>query len=195
MEYIVYLAIVTGLLILCACALHGVRREEFVHKPVSESDDKNEKKDNQVRLRELNSVPTPWGWPGSDLNGHQTFMNGSAHIGQPDIHRWVDGLVSEKQTKENAEYQRKREACLRALLEDRFHNSNRMSEIESPKTRPPRLRNPSARHDQMDNFPNGRLRKIEGKLEQVNGDAVVQPVRFTPGRNQSITNLRRPWGW
>ena len=75
-------------------------------------------------IKETISVPTPWGWPGYDerstakslASANEDQVNGVSDS----LHRMIDHLLSEKQTVENQEYLLKKDASLRALLEDRY---------------------------------------------------------------------------
>ena len=74
--------------------------------------------------RETHTVPTPWGWPGYDeRTTARNFALANAeqvHGVSDSLHRLIDHLLSEKQTVENQEYLLKKDASLRALLEDRY---------------------------------------------------------------------------
>jgi hypothetical protein len=70
------------------------------------------------------NVLTPWGWPGhnervSDSNP-ATRNAQEVHGVSESLHRLVGHLLSEKQTVEDREYLLKKDASLRALLEDRY---------------------------------------------------------------------------
>jgi hypothetical protein len=74
--------------------------------------------------RETHTVPTPWGWPGYDSRttakslalANEEQVNGVSDS----MHRFIVHLLSEKQTVENQDYLLKKDASLRALLEDRY---------------------------------------------------------------------------
>ena len=70
------------------------------------------------------AVPIPWGWPGYDEHAkNKGAANGNpeqAHGVSESLHRFVDHLLSEKQTVENREYVLKKDASLRAMVEDRY---------------------------------------------------------------------------
>jgi hypothetical protein len=115
--------------------------------------------------------------------------------GSDSLHRWVDHLVAKKTTVDDDEYRHRRESCMRALLEDRFVSLSHMAEIEYRKVKPPLLRDPSLPHDQMDNFPSGKLNGIESGL---NGQPPVKTVDSHGAGKISYKNVREvrtPWGW
>ncbi len=153
----------------------------------------------KILKRELSNVPTPWGWPGcSDLHPSKTrsaIADSEVHGVSQTLHRWVDRLVSERRTVEDNEYVLRKNASIRALLEDRYGRASTMPEIKYRKVKPLLLRDPSAPHDQMDNFPSGRVDKIEAKLHSQS-----QPSAALGGRNRRISfeprrELKSPWGW
>ena len=149
-----------------------------------------------VLERELKHVPTPWGWPGSDLHG----------AGKPDladdveiahsgaVRRWLDHLVAEKRTVHDENFRQRREASLKALLEDRYGRRIKPSEMAYRKVKPPRLRDPSLPHDQMDNFPSGKTDQIVSGLEEQ--PRQPEPRREMPLRKTgSLKEVKTPWGW
>jgi hypothetical protein len=140
-------------------------------------------------------VPTPWGWPGSDLRqgGLRDSHYGNGSSGSRPS--WINQLVSEKRTVDDSAYQLRKQASLRALLEDRFGRPPRPGEMEYRKVKPPLLRDPGRPHDQEDNFPGGRTDQIVAKLAK-------QPARPAPALHGQATrrvgglkDVRTPWGW
>jgi len=88
---------------------------------------------------------------------------------------------------------------IRALLEDRYGRVDRqsMAEIEYQKVKPPRLRDPSEPHDQMDNFGTSEAERIRQKLKLLNAmngvpAAVEEPKEL---RYVDLKDVKRPWGW
>ena len=216
MEYIVYLAAILVPLGLCCYKVAGLRKAATAGKarrgtgPLVETPDNADQEgapgplqqSAKVRQRELLKVPTPWGWPGNPntYQTHYVHSQAAGHTtdageGSATLHRWVDHLVSSKQTTDNLEYRHRRESSMRALLEDRFVSPKKMTKIEYQKTSPPLLRDPSEPHDQMDNFPAGRVDKIESRLKA--------STNAVPERNRKIeavvyeesSALVSPWGW
>ena len=115
-----------------------------------------------------------------------------AHPGA--LRRWVDHLVAEKRTTEDEGYAQRREASLKALLEDRYGRKIKPSEMAYRKVKPPRLRDPSLPHDQMDNFPSGKTDQIVSGLKKQPGQPGEQ--RETPVRKTgSLKEVKTPWGW
>lgn len=190
MEYVYYVMIVLGILV--ACYLMGrVPPEEYLLR-----NDQNEEEQvaPSATVPDVSGVPVPWGWPGSDIEHHHLEQKHEGAVSDS-LHRWVDHLVATKTTIDDDEYRHRRESSMRALLEDRFHSPSHMAEIQFRKVKPPLLRDPSEPHDQMDNFPSGKLGKIESKL---NGQPHLRTVeRHGTGeiRYEDVKEVRTPWGW
>ena len=197
MEYIVYVAIVIGLLLLFGCGVYCVREEQPSRKKPLEADDREKKRnENELRLRALSNVPTPWGWPGGLQHGSGATTNGMAVNGGQAIHRWVDGLVSEKQTTEDIEYQRRREASLRALLEDRFHSSALTRTAVYRGTTAPQQSEPSANKDRVEYASATRLNGVKSGTLGMNGQRVATPPsRQRSHHHEPLSGVRKPWGW
>jgi len=153
----------------------------------------NSRKRNPVMKRELSRVRTPWGWPQYDEDGDIKSGEGDFSAS---LHRLADRLIHEKKTVQNQEYLDKRNASMRALLEDRYGRSSRMPEIKYRKVRAPRLRDPNAPHDQMDNFPSGKADQVAAMLKSQSGSNQGRPM---PSRRDAaradLKNLKKPWGW
>jgi hypothetical protein len=155
---------------------------------------------NYVIKRELARIPAPWGWPQHEKRkgfGKRVHdFTHSDHDLSDSLHRLSDKLFSQKQTVQDAEYQKKKDANLRVLLEDRHSPQITMSEIEYQKVRAPLLRDPGAPHDQMDNFPSGKGDQLTGKLKsrsrtQTGGAKSAG----RDARRTNLKNLKTPWGW
>ena len=212
MEYIYYFAAILVAVVLCIYEIASLGKADRLNKSqraigtksrLSKNDEKKSapdqlKKTDEIRQRELLKVPTPWGWPGNSSQTH--FIHSARQTPDPGedlatLHRWVDHLVSPKQTKTDEAYLRRRESSLRALLEDRFVSPNKMTKMEYRETRPPLLRDPSEGHDQMDNFPSGRVDKIEANLKaspqaKSKSSKKIKTIVF-----EEPPPLRSPWGW
>ena len=152
-----------------------------------------------VIKRELKKVPTPWGWPGSEArHGNEPGVGPHWHGSDGaagSLKHWIEHLVAEKRTVEDARYRQRKQDALRSMLEDRYGRAPKPAEMEYRKVKPPRLQDPERPHDQMDNFPSGRTHAIVGKLSQ-------QPARpklgqsLRPGRKVAgLENIKKPWGW
>jgi hypothetical protein len=62
------------------------------------------------------------------------------------------------------------------------------------KVKPPRLRDPSLPHDQMDNFPSGKTEQIVSGLDKQPDKP--EDRRETPRRKTgSLKDVKTPWGW
>ena len=151
--------------------------------------------------RELSKVPTPWGWPQHETiatgGGPAQVTNGHAHSFSDSFHRWAGKLVHEKHTVDDVEYKRNRDDCMRALLEDRYGRSSKTSSMPYAKVKAPLLRDPASPHDQMDNFPSGRVNKITGNLDQQRQHGGVSKKAGVPKfKSQScLKDLKMPRGW
>ena len=129
MEYVTYILIIAGILVLCLILFRdpeqSLAREvkPKAAKPLSEA---------HALSSETLSVPIPWGWPGHYHHApEKTRARPNAqevHNVSETLHRFVDRLVSEKQTIESREYLSKKDASLRALLEDRYGRATAMKE-------------------------------------------------------------------
>jgi hypothetical protein len=171
------------------------RKQKIKDEKLRAKDEKRGRtlKTNRVMKRELSRVPTPWGWPRYDEDGD--IRHGELDF-SASLHRLADKLIHEKKTVQDQEYVDKRNASMRALLEDRYGRSSRMAEIKYNNVRKPMLRDPNAPHDQMDNFPSGKADEIEAKLRSQSGS---QQGRELPWRREAprsdLKNLKKPWGW
>jgi hypothetical protein len=153
----------------------------------------------QVLNRELRSVRTPWGWPGSDVrigNGLNGSNDGPPRQGTTGLlQQWVDRLITEKRTVDDDEYLLRRDASLRAMIEDRFGRSARPTEMAYQPVRAPLLRDPSRPYDQMDNFPSGRTDRIVAKLQREPGKPAEAPRQALARTNVALRDIKTPWGW
>ena len=136
---------------------------------------KREREDRRVMVqRQKLRVPTPWGWAGQS--------------------RKRDPVK-----KESAEQRRDR--SIRALLEDRFAPVQGAAKrpLEYQKVKPPRLRDPSAPHDQMDNFGTGAADRVQKELRphsSLRGKDESSNMKRSGGlRARDLRGLKNPWGW
>lgn len=211
MEYLYYLLLILALLAGCLFALKIPGRNRLKGRPEELAErayrrrqrDQNNASVRAAELahrhavlgRELKQVPTPWGWPGSDLNGGAGQDQGAGEMtGHRSLQRWVDRLVSEKRTVQDDAYNQRREASLRALLEDRYGRAIKPSEMDYRTVKPPLLRDPSLPYDQMDNFPSGKTDTIVSGLDKQ--PATPETERDVPRRKTgSLKEVKTPWGW
>jgi len=111
----------------------------------------------------------------------------------------TDRLLKEKDLVSRASADPRISGSIRALLEDRYGRVNRqsMAEIEYQKVKPPRLRDPSEPHDQMDNFGTREAERIRQKLKlltAMNGvPAAAEEAKEL--RYVELKDIKRPWGW
>ncbi len=140
MEYMTYILIVVGQLALCVVWLlrtaPPAEREERARsglmlqaRPAEKPKTKEEEPDSLISAataynRESLNIPIPWGWPGHhehDARPSRLIVNGGeAHVVSDPLHRFVDRLLAEKQTVQSRDYVLKKDACIRALIEDRY---------------------------------------------------------------------------
>jgi hypothetical protein len=207
MEYISYILITLGIIVVCLLLMRppALPEQNLYHstkyfRTGTESNHQDELSSSGLILkRELLNVPTPWGWPGhrGSVSSHRyTSLNAQEDHGVSEsLYHFVDRLFSEKHTVDSQEYLMKKQACLRAMVEDRFGRACTMKEIKYRSVQPPRLRDPSAPHDQMDNFPSGKLNQIAARIpkqsEMTRKVKPQTPVKKTVG----LADMRTPWGW
>lgn len=214
MEYLYYVLLVLALLAGCFFVLMIPGQRRLANRPDLLADRTNRRREKQqqkanasrpdlahrhaVLERERRHVPTPWGWPGSDLHGTGHAPQGSDGtyevVRQGALRRWVDQLIAEKRTVQDESYMRRREDSLRALLEDRYGRSVKATEMTYRKVKPPLLRDPSEPHDQMDNFPSGKTDQIVSGLDK-QPDAPKRTVDRPLRKTGSLKEVKTPWGW
>ena len=77
-----------------------------------------------VLQRELQSVPTPWGWPGGELrrkDNTNTALNGLGQSNSPgSMKSWIDHIIAEKPTVEDEDFRPRKQAPFRSKAEDRY---------------------------------------------------------------------------
>jgi len=149
--------------------------------------------------RDLRTVPTPWGWPGSEVRAG-SGLNGAAsgqdaNGAQRPLPQWIDRLISEKRTVDDRQYLLSRDAALRAMLEDRFGRPVRPTEIAYQPVRAPQLRDPNRPYDQMDNFPGGQTDRIVAKLQRQPGTSAQVRKPAAARGNVPLRDIKTPWGW
>jgi hypothetical protein len=200
-EYVYYALVILSLVALCLFLLRLPGHARLTRKPAELADRARRRREKQrqkagqaqptpprrprIIQREIRNVPTPWGWPGSEIR-QGGDLNGSAGA-RPG---WIGRLVSEKRTVDDQAYQLRKDASLRALLEDRFGRPVQPAEMTYHKVRPPRLRDPGLPYDQQDNFPGGRTERIVAGLTRQPGQPGSAVSKTGP-----LENLKKPWGW
>ena len=170
------------------------RRKARLKQKSAKADAREDQKfRHRVLSRDLSKVPVPWGWPGHQ--GGHVDLNGEDSVGAS-LHRWVDHLVREKRTVDDQDFVSRKSASLRALMEDRYGRASTMEQMSYQKVKAPLLRDPSAPHDQMDNFPSGKTASITRGLSRqpaVSTGALAKGAG--PRKVGGLKNLRTPWGW
>jgi hypothetical protein len=114
MEYVTYILIILGIMGFCLLVFRRNAVQTWVgngnhHSKITvpASQDSPESRLN---------VPIPWGWPGNNTPAGSTEQ----HDVSDSLHRFVDHLISEKQTVESREYLLKRNENLKLLVESRY---------------------------------------------------------------------------
>jgi hypothetical protein len=161
------------------------------------------KRDNELRLaRELHSVRTPWGWPKPSAEKSILNLNLSDAV-----QSFSDRLVRQKKQLESRTDKPHAKARgkenFRALIEDRYVPStwNSPNEIQYRKVKPPRLRDPQAPLDQMDDFGIKQAELTRKKLQRavtINADEAVTPkqgAKQDEFRYVGLKDVKQPWGW
>ncbi len=205
MEYISYVLITLAIVVTCYLIMRPDASPESLKNARSKIEDEEKRladiaNAKRVLSRELKNVPTPWGWPG---HSETSATNGSLKPGVQEVrgvseslYHFVDRLFSEKRTVDSEQYLLRRDASIRALFEDRYGRASSMAEMTYRKVKPPLLRDPNRPHDQMDNFPSGKVDNIVARISS-------QPVTATRVKQQVILKkavgdlkeMRTPWGW
>ncbi|MEJ8568200.1 hypothetical protein [Elongatibacter sediminis] len=147
----------------------------------------------RVLARQTRQIRSPWGWP-----GHSQLKNSPRRGLSSTLQSLTDQLIREKQV--NSGSDSRRNQSIRALLEDRYGRvrQEQMPEIHYEKVKPPRLRDPSEPHDQMDNFGSREAQRVRRKLQYLKsmGDKAKAPGNGTKRmRYVALKDIRQPWGW
>ena len=207
MEYISYILITLAILVSCLLlmrppALPEQKKNKTAQEPKKTdqtSDTLSPADARRVLKRELLHVPTPWGWPGnSPVPSQRNFKTSNSQdvLGASgSIQHFVDRLFREKNTVDNQEYLLKKDASLRAMVEDRYGRASTMKEIPYRKVKPPRLRDPAAPHDQMDNFPSGKADRIAKQIPRQPRSSSVVTQQHPKKKAAGLEGMRTPWGW
>lgn len=140
--------------------------------------------------RQLQNVRTPWGWP-----HHEDLTNQkqTATVSSNPLRRFANRLIDPKKTKEDQEYLEKRNASIRALLEDRYGRASRMTEIPYSKVKAPLLRDPSAPYDQLDSMPSSRADQVVSRLRKQKQPGA--DLHMPDSATSTLENIKTPWGW
>jgi len=207
MEYISYILITLGILVSCLflMRLPELPEQKKIRKTrasnaVNQTIEPMAPEDAlRVLKRELKQVPTPWGWPGnpgvSSSRNYAASKSQDAQAASGSLQQFVDRLFREKHTVDNREYLLRKDASLRALVEDRFGRASTMKEIPYRKVKPPLLRDPAAPHDQMDNFPSGKTDRIAARIPKQPKFASVVKQQRPNKKTAGLDDMRTPWGW
>ena len=148
-----------------------------------------------VLERELLHVRTPWGWA-----RHEERNRGENRQSFSESMRsFSDRLFRPKELVNNPKNDKRVHGSIRALLEDRYGRVSRQSAaaIEYQKVKAPRLRDPSAPHDQMDNFGTREAERVRQKLKLIKAmNAVPEAAQQNSEvRYVDLKDVKRPWGW
>lgn len=150
-----------------------------------------ENKPSPVMTRELQNVRTPWGWPHHVVSASKEDAD-HADVSHS-IRRFAGRLINPKKTKEDQDYLEKRNASIRALLEDRYGRASRMTEMPYRKVKAPLLRDPNEPFDQLDNLPSSKAGGVVSRLRKQPNPALDFTI---PSHKPSdLKNVKTPWGW
>ena len=139
MEYITYILIMIGVIAVCLALVHfSDRTQTRLDAPTRSKlvpDKKPPANESVVLKNKTLVIPTPWGWPGHDGQTEQ-----SSHVARhhpPGVRgvsgtlaRFSDRLFHEKRTVENSEYVLRKDASLRAMIEDRHSPASKVGRTE-----------------------------------------------------------------
>jgi hypothetical protein len=208
-EYLYYSLVILALVSLCLYLVRLPGQARLTRQPIDLADRARKRRLQEKRTaadetpvlpqheriitRELKIVPTPWGWPGSDIR--QGSLRDSQNGSSGSLQAWIDHLLSEKRTVDDSEYQLRKDASLRALLEDRFGRPAKPREMEYRKVKPPRLRDPGRPYDQEDNFPSGRTDQIVAQLGRQPGKPAPVQNDLAARKAGGLKDVKTPWGW
>jgi hypothetical protein len=216
-EYVDYSLIIVGLLVAVLIWLLLPSRFRLPGDPLSSTDTSRQrrltkkKQKQEARVvkplspeqltaelkRDLAKVPTPWGWPHYEKHtfegGQPAPANGHANSISESFHHWADRLVQEKHTVDDEEYRRRKERCIRTLLEDRYGRSATIAPAASAKQ--PEV--PAVPHHPVDHFSSKRVDKVEARfLRKGQTGEISYHTRPLKLKKQSgLKDLKMPWGW
>ncbi len=110
---------------------------------------------------------------------------------------FTDRLLREKELVNSTSNHSRIRDSFRTLMEDRWGRANRhtMATVEYYKVKAPLLRDPSAPHDQMDNFGTREAERIAHKLQRVRpakADVGLVVRKYSP---LNLKDVKQPWGW
>ena len=150
-------------------------------------------KPSPVTARQLQAVKTPWGWPQHGAYAKQsTGQVEKSHS----LRHFTNRLIGSKKTIEDQEYLKKRNASIRALLEDRYGRASRMQEMPYRKVKAPLLRDPNAPFDQLDGLPSSKAGQVVSKLRtQPRSARDMKASASKLGSSPEEKYIKTPWGW
>lgn len=165
MEYVVFLACVLAIALLCGAVLRSV---SVRRAPQRQSDASRRTSITMARdAARTRHGGVPWGWPdGGRRLPRRPNRAGGRSSDATGRGEWVDQLLAQKRTVDDPEYRDRARQSLRALVEDRYGGSA-----------PARRRQEGGRDQRS-----GRTSLAVG---EANGAA---PIR-------SLSKLKSPWGW
>ena len=199
MEYVYYLLVIISILsLLIGLHLRSAKlREESKRNSIRVQVIKNvpgqrQKKESGTESpasqlvalsRRMSHVPTPWGWPGHKGKGEYAGYSESARSSRSSddgitgdaLHQWVDRLMAGKRTVEDQEYVLKKNASLRALLEDRYGTSGEKRDLSS----------------RLQNSPERKKSGLKREARQLTDAGAKRSV----GAKARLQDIRVPWGW
>ncbi len=176
-------------------ALQYAKRQEYLKSRQAAANKKS--RGGQVAkhpsvVRELQSLRSPWGWPGHAAKDRDQDESVS-------MKTFTQRLLKEKELARKNSINMRTSASVRALLEDRYGRVNKeeMQAVPYEKVKAPLLRDPSEPHDQMDNFGAGSAERIRTRLEFT--DIPVRDRAPSEKKKEfryvELQDIKQPWGW
>jgi len=150
--------------------------------------------DRRILKRELQKVPTPWGWSRyQELNGRAIPESDLSAA----LHSFTNRLLRQKELVSSQSGDPRISDSFRALLEDRYGPVNRRPRepITYEKVKRPLLRDPSEPHDQMDNFGTGEADRVRRKIQRFSGLKADPEFARGKARQIELKDVKQPWGW
>ena len=215
MEYISYILIILAILLSCFLMVRvpeqprrrrnkakELARPGHVNKKSARVDAVKNKPEPPVQSLQRQSleVPTPWGWPGHhgpDLASKVTPLNAQeVHGVSESLHHFVDRLFQEKHTVEDHEYQLRKNASLRALVEDRYGKASALQDVPNPRAGGARTKGLVGSDAQLRTVSGGG-QNGEASSGETYSNLGAPVLRHSAAlkKSRELKHVRRPWGW
>lgn len=214
MEYVSYILVILTILLSCFLMVRvpaqprrrrnkakELARPGLINKKQDRADatgDMSESAALKPQRQSLN-VPTPWGWPGHHGPAPARKWNSlnaqEVHGVSESLHHFVDRLFQEKHTVESREYLLRKNASLRALVEDRYGKASSLQDVPNP-------HGCGARHGAGGSGYQPQTVSGGGQNSETSGIEERPGVGAAPFRrsaalkiSRELKDIRKPWGW